>query len=61
MGALCATSCVFIIQTMARPFSLLSPREKQLLRRLAQGKADKKIALGISGTTAQDCQGAHGD
>jgi DNA-binding CsgD family transcriptional regulator len=32
---------------------ILSPREKQLLRRLAQGKSDKQIAAQIGGTEQQ--------
>jgi DNA-binding NarL/FixJ family response regulator len=36
-----------------QPFSLLSSREKQLQRRLAQGKADKRISLEIGGTERQ--------
>jgi DNA-binding CsgD family transcriptional regulator len=32
---------------------ILSPREKQLLRRLAQGKSDHKIAAEIGGTAQQ--------
>jgi FixJ family two-component response regulator len=32
---------------------ILSPREKQLLRRLAQGKPDQKIAAEIGGRTDQ--------
>jgi DNA-binding NarL/FixJ family response regulator len=34
-------------------FLILSPREKQLLRRFAQGKTDRKIAHEIGGTDRQ--------
>jgi len=32
---------------------ILSPREKQLLRRLAAGKTDREIALKLGGTVQQ--------
>jgi DNA-binding CsgD family transcriptional regulator len=32
---------------------ILSPREKRLLRRLAQGKSDRRIAAEIGGTDRQ--------
>jgi DNA-binding CsgD family transcriptional regulator len=32
---------------------LLSPREKQLLRRFAQGKTDRRISMEIGGTERQ--------
>ena len=35
------------------PALILSPREKQLLRRLAKGKSDKQIATQIGGTEQQ--------
>jgi DNA-binding NarL/FixJ family response regulator len=37
----------------SEPFVILSPREKQLLRRLAKGKTDHRIALEIGGTHRQ--------
>jgi DNA-binding CsgD family transcriptional regulator len=35
------------------PVLILSPREKQLLRRLAKGKSDEQIAVQIGGTKLQ--------
>ena len=39
--------------TTGVPALILSSREKQLLRRLAQGKSDKEIARQIGGTEVQ--------
>jgi DNA-binding CsgD family transcriptional regulator len=38
---------------ITQPLNRLSPREKQLLRRFAQGKSDKKIVQEIGGTEKQ--------
>ena len=37
----------------SEPFVILSPREKQLLRRLARGKTDRQVAREIGGTEQQ--------